>query len=140
LGDGPLKNKMQAFVNEEKLTSYIHFKGWVSKETMLKEYQSAHVQVISSEAEAMSIAALEALSCGLYVFSTPVSGNTDLIVDNLNGELFDFANYTDLAEKLNKYIEKKFKKNFRIEDAFLKDFREKYDWKKIVKQLENAVI
>ncbi len=139
-GDGPLKNKMQQFVSNKSLNDVVKFNGWVSKDELLRAYQGAHIQVISSEAEAMSIAALEALSTGLYLISTPVSGNTDIIKDGVNGEFFNFGNSDDLADKLINYYHSRFVEKYQIPEAFLNKFREKYDWKNIVKELEAKLL
>ncbi len=140
LGDGPLIKKMKSFVKKNDLSRIIQFKGWVSKEEILQEYQSAHIQVISSKAEAMSIAALESLSSGVYVISTPVSGNTDIIEEGINGELFPYSNYEILAKKLEEYYRTKFTENYTIPDNFLDNFRNKYDWNNVIKQLNNKVL
>ena len=140
LGDGDLRNRMQQFVRKNGLEKEVEFKGWVSKEEMLAQYQSAQVQVMSSAAEAMSIAALESLSAGLYLISTPVSGNTDIIETGINGELFDFADSGALADKLGNYYKTKFRKDYRVPADFLEKFRQKYDWGNIVKIIQKELI
>ncbi len=142
LGDGPLKNKMQRFVKEKRLEGKIIFKGWVDKQKMITYYQSAYVLVSSSKEEAMSIASLEALSTGIYMISTPVSGSTDLIEQNINGDFFDFGNSRQLSEKLTECINHPEK--YRVNKDFLNDFRQKYDWgnvtDKLIKILTNSDI
>ncbi len=139
LGAGPLLSKMKNFVLKNKLTDIIEFKGWVNKEQMLKEYQSSHIQVISSKAEAMSIAALEALSTGLFVISTPVSGNTDIIEENINGSLFNFLDAETLSEKITAFYNEKFMKNYTVPQSFLDNFRNKYNWGNIVDELSKII-
>ena len=140
MGDGALLVRMKQFVQQNNLENEVKFNGWVNKEEMLLEYQSAHVQVMSSEAEAMSISALESLSSGLYLISTPVSGNTDIIEEGINGDFFDFGNYKMLSEQLVNYYNKKYRQKYKIEKAFLDDFRNKYDWEAITKQIEKRVL
>lgn len=139
LGDGPMRKKMEKYAGDQRLNDVISFKGWVTKDVMLHEYQSAHLQVISSKAEAMSIAALESLCSGLYVISTPVSGNTDLIKKGVNGNLFRFCNKNDLYEKVLFFYKEKFKKQYTISENFLNDFRKKYDWSNIVNKLADIL-
>lgn len=139
LGDGYLRKQMEDFVIEKKLSEIVNFRGWVSKTEMLNEYQSANLQVISSDDEAMSIAALESLACALYVISTQVSGNTELIEDNVNGEFFDFKNYVQLAQLIEKFYQNKFLKNFEYDKLKLQNFREKYNWENIVIQYNNLL-
>lgn len=139
LGDGPLRKNMQKFVEQNNLHELTEFKGWVSKVDMLNEYQSAHIQIISSKAEAMSIAALESLASGLYVISTPVSGNNDIIEEGINGDFFMFEDYKALAIKTEQYYNTKFQENYQIPENFLNDFRKKYDWSNIVNKLANIL-
>ncbi len=138
-GDGPLKNKMEQVVVNKELSNFVKFNGWVSKEQLLVAYQSAHVHVISSDAEAMSIAALEALSTGIYLISTPVSGNTDVIDAGVNGDFFKFGNSVELTEKVEHYYQTKFKSEYKVPEQFLVKFREKYDWSGVVKKLEQVI-
>jgi len=140
MGDGNLKKIMQNFVKQNNLENEVYFKGWVNKDEMLAQYQSAHVQVMSSSAEAMSIAALESLSSGLYLISTPVSGNTDIIEKNINGDFFNFGDYKELSEQLITYFNIKYKEDYKVDNTFLESFRNKYDWKNIAKQIDDKIL
>jgi len=139
LGNGPLKEQCEDFVKENNLTNNINFLGWVNKDTMLKEYQSANIQVITSLAEAMSIATLESLSSGQYILSTPVSGNTDVIKPNINGDFFAIGDYKELAEKLISYYKNKFKKGYKVPIKEINKIRNKYDWSNIVKMYDDVL-
>ncbi len=139
LGDGVFKEKMEEFVANNNLSENVNFKGWVTKDEMINNYQSANLQVISSADEAMSIAALESLSAGLYVISTPVSGNTELIKSGVNGDFFSFNNSQELANKIEDFYKNKFINNWQLDSKFLDDFRNKYDWSVIVKQYEELI-
>ena len=97
IGDGPMRKDMEVFIKKHHLQDHITMKGWIPKEELLLEYQSASLQLICSYDEAMSIAALESLSTGLFVISTPVSGSTDLIDAGENGEFFGFGKWEQAA-------------------------------------------
>lgn len=140
LWDGPLKNQMDAFVLEHHLQKEVVFHGWVSKSEMLNYYQSANLQVISSLAEAMSIATLESLSTGQYILSTPVSGNVDMIEKDMNGDFFDYGNAKELSEKIYNYYENKFQKWYSVDDKYLENFRKKYSWEEIVKVYDDLIV
>ncbi len=139
LGDGPLRKKMLQFCNKYNLTQRVDFKGWVSKPEMVKHYQQASLQVMSSRDEAMSIAALESLSCGTYMLSTPVSGNTDLIENEINGEFFDFSDSKGLASKIEKFYFNRFLTGYQVPEIFLKRFRNTYNWDTIVKEYDKLI-
>lgn len=140
LWDGPLKEKMLKFATNNNLEKNINFRGWVDKNTILKYYQKANLQVITSKAEAMSIATLESLSTWQYIISTPVSWNTDVIEKNINWEFFNYWNEIELSEKIFNYYENKFKINYKIEEKYLKNFRKKYSWEEVVKNYNDLII
>lgn len=139
LGDGPLRTKMEKFAELNNLQSKIFFKGWVDKVQMLEYYQSANLQVITSVEEAMSIAALESLSTGQYIISTPVSGNTELIEENINGNFVEIGNYSEIAKKIKQYHDAKFIKKYHVPEEYVQNFRKKYNWENIVKELIKVV-
>ncbi|PID87776.1 MAG: hypothetical protein CSB06_03840 [Bacteroidia bacterium] len=139
-GDGPLRKKMENFVRQHRLAEYVTFKGWLSKKEMLHEYQSASLQVISSKAEAMSIAALESLACGQFIISTPVSGNTDMIREGINGSFFKYSDAETLAQKIKAFYTDYFLQDYRLSESDIRDFKQKFDWKHIISLLQKELL
>ncbi|MBP7708289.1 glycosyltransferase family 4 protein [Candidatus Pacearchaeota archaeon] len=139
LGDGPLRKKMESYVKKNNLKE-IKFLGWLSKEKMLKEYQSANIQIMPSIAEAMSIATLESLSSGLYIISTKVSGNTDVIVEGVNGNYVPFKDPSAIANALKDFYENKFKKNYTVPKKIMQKLKNKYSWKMITQKYNKLII
>lgn len=132
IGDGILRRGMEKFVDDNFLSDTVEFTGWVPKETIRQEYQSTHVFVQTSRYEAMSVATLEALACGTYVFCTPVGANKDIIVDKENGEFFSVGNAEELAEKLYCFHNEKFKTGFVVNNSFIEKVSSAYNWDIIV--------
>ena len=58
LGDGNLRRKMERFVRQNGLMDYVRFLDKVPEDSMVAEYQSAHLMVAPSLNEGMSISAL----------------------------------------------------------------------------------
>ncbi|MFK7906145.1 MAG: glycosyltransferase family 4 protein [Chitinophagales bacterium] len=139
LGDGPLKNKMEAFVVENDISDKVVFRGWVAKAEMLYAYQSANLQVISSTYEAMSIAALESLSCGQYLISTPVSGNNELIEEGVTGDFMEYRDAEGLAKLIEAYYHKKFLAGYLTDENKVEAFREEFSWDNVVGQYERLL-
>lgn len=139
IGDGPMRPKMEAFVQKQNLEKRFLFTGWISKEELLHEYQSASLQVMTSYDEGMSIAALESLSTGLYMVSTPASGQPDVIEDGENGVLVEFGDDQGVAEAVGEYYSTVFIKTNLIETEELNSFREKYQWNNIVTSYLNLI-
>lgn len=65
----------------------------------------ADALVISSIREGMPIVALEALSMGVPIITTPVGGMVDVIIDDYNGFVSKDFEVGSLVKKLTQYIE-----------------------------------
>ncbi len=74
---------------------------------MAKMYQLADLLVMPSHQEAFALTPLEAMSCGLPVVITPVSGAKDLVRD-FNGEIASDFTPQSLSFAILKTLEKKY--------------------------------
>lgn len=135
--DGPLKKEMQKFVLENGLNNKVKFQWWLKKEELREYYKSSHIQVCSSKVEAMSIAILESIYSWLYIISTPVSWNTDMIKEWFNGDFFDIGDYEKLGNKLIYLIEKY--KDLKYDEILISKFKEKYNRDNIVYELNEII-
>jgi glycosyltransferase involved in cell wall biosynthesis len=139
IGDGPLRSGMESYVRKNNLTPVIKFTGWIDKAAIIKEYRTAHVMVAPSLNEGMSMALMEALASGLYVFTTPVSCNEQMISQGINGELFPTRNSAALSDRLASYYHDKFIKDYRVPESSTKEFHHLYDWEYIVEKYEQVL-
>ena len=99
VGDGPEREKLEAIARELGVIEHCHFMGARPNTEMPGLLCSATAAVFPSLMEATSVAALEAMSCGIPVAASNVGGLPE-IVDETVGTLFEPANPHDLAEKL----------------------------------------
>jgi glycosyltransferase involved in cell wall biosynthesis len=97
-GDALDANRQQA----ERLgvSDRVHFVGYVPREDIAAHYAAAHVFVLASFNEGMSVATLEAMAAGLPVVVTRTGGMAELVEDGVNGLTFDWAD----VETLTKHI------------------------------------
>jgi glycosyltransferase involved in cell wall biosynthesis len=126
---------MMRYVSENNLSGFVKFKGWLSKEEMIYEYQSAQICVVTSLFEGMSISLLEAMACGCYIISTPLSGSSELITDRANGHIVNFKSAEEIArelERVSAIIPKD--RACVIPDHILQD----YSWDAIVKKYQKC--
>jgi len=86
-GKGELGTYIINTIKEKGLERYVFFKGWLDKEMKEEAYQNADIFILPSYKEGMPISILEAMSYGLPVLSTKISGIPDLITDGINGYL-----------------------------------------------------
>lgn len=140
LGDGKLRKNMEKYVQNNGLSKMVVFKSWITKPEMLYEYRSASLTVLPSLNEGMSIATLEALSCGQYVIATRVSNNESIITPGVNGEFIEKKNPKDIAEKILDFHKNKFLSNYLIPKEDLNKYHELFEWNKIIDEYENDLV
>lgn len=99
VGDGPERQRLEGLARELGVAERIHFLGARPNHEMPGLYATAEVAIFPSLMEATSVAALEAMSCGLPVAASRVGGLPE-IVDEANGTLFEPADPADLAARV----------------------------------------
>jgi glycosyltransferase involved in cell wall biosynthesis len=87
----------------------------------------------------MSLGFLEALACGLYVITTPVSGTERHLIPGMNGDVIPFSECNKLAEKIEEFFYQKFQNNYKIPDKILEQVRQDIGWEKVVDVYHNLI-
>ena len=105
VGDGPERGRLEALARELGVSENVRFLGARPNEEMPGLFGTADVAVIPSLVEATSVAALEAMSCGLPVAASNVGGLPE-IVDEEVGTRFEPASPDDLAERVAALLER----------------------------------
>lgn len=80
LGDGPLREELETYLKEHKLTQHIFMEGNV--ENVEQYLAEADAFVLSSNYEGLPLVILEAMASGLPIVSTDVGGVKDVVTDN----------------------------------------------------------
>jgi phosphatidylinositol alpha-1,6-mannosyltransferase len=80
----------------------VQFAGYVPREQMAARYAAAHVFVLASYNEGMSVATLEAMAAGLPVVVTQTGGTAELVEDGVNGLCFGWADADTLVGHLRR--------------------------------------
>jgi glycosyltransferase involved in cell wall biosynthesis len=100
VGTGDAQPVYRAQVEKLEITDRVRFLGYIPREEIVDHYAAAHVFVLPSYHEGMSVATLEALACRLPVVITYAGGAGDLVRDGVNGFLFEWGNVEMLADRL----------------------------------------
>lgn len=102
-GAGPLKDKLQAEINNLALNHKVYLSGLTNN--MPEFLSQLDIFVLPSAWEGLGIAALEAGASGLPVVAAEVDGLTEIIDDGLTGLLFSSNNANQLASKIDYLID-----------------------------------
>jgi glycosyltransferase involved in cell wall biosynthesis len=100
VGDGPERERLEALARTLGVADITRFMGARPNTEMPALLASADVAVFPSLMEATSVAALEAMSCGIPVAASRVGGLPE-IVDEDVGTLFEPADPEDLAARVS---------------------------------------
>ena len=100
VGDGPMRNQIEALIAAEGLTSRVRITGWASGEDVRREIQAARVCVMASFAEGLPVVIMEALGSGRPVISTAIAGVPELVRDGESGWLVPAGSAEDLAHAM----------------------------------------
>lgn len=85
IGDGPLMNEINAYIDENKLNNNVFIEGWVQHDDLPVYLNEFKLLVLPSYTEGLPNVIIEAMACGTPVLSTSVGAIPDIIKDNHNG-------------------------------------------------------
>jgi colanic acid/amylovoran biosynthesis glycosyltransferase len=100
VGDGPDGPALRQAVEKHRLTEYVHFTGPINPAGIHPYYERAHVFALASLIEGLPVALMEAMASELPCVAPRIAGIPELIIDGLNGLLFNPANCEDLTRAL----------------------------------------
>lgn len=96
-GDGPLKNQFLEFINENGLQRSVNYLGKLNNEQKPGFFSSLDAFILPSiklknDHDGIPVVLMEAISYGLPIISTNVSGIPEICIDNYNGYLIEEKN------------------------------------------------
>jgi phosphatidyl-myo-inositol dimannoside synthase len=100
VGTGDSLERYQSLTMQLDLTDHVHFLGYIPREDIADQYTSAHIFVLPSYNEGMSLALLEAMSSGLPVLATKGRGDSKLIIEGQNGYTYSLGDIDDLVDRI----------------------------------------
>ena len=138
VGSGNYINHYKDKVNELRIKDNVIFKGRVSDDELVKEYQKANILVLPSysNAESFGIVNLEAMACGIPIVASKIGGVPDVVKEGENGLLVPPRDSEALADAIIYLLE-----NEDIREKMGKNGREKvedYSWGRIAEETERV--
>jgi glycosyltransferase involved in cell wall biosynthesis len=83
------KNEVLEYIAAEKISSYVHFHGWVTQSQVIKTVSQADILVVCSKQESLPMAIAESMSAGKVVIGTKVGGIPEMIEDKKDGFVYE---------------------------------------------------
>lgn len=96
VGDGPERISLEAYAQEIGIDDCVIFLGY--RDDVKSILRSMDVLILPSFYEGISVALLEAMSCGRPVIASQVGGNVETVIHNETGLLFPPRDINALAE------------------------------------------
>jgi len=131
VGEGELKDELQALISHYNVTSNIKLLGWRDHEEVKKLLDESHIFLAPSitaengEKEGIPNAVKEAMAMGLPIVATYHSGIPELVENNISGFLVAERDSLDLSKKIeqlclhtDKWPEMSRAARKKIEDSF----------------------
>jgi len=120
LGDGHLRSVLEEYAAKSGID--VEFMGFLPQKNVIKIVRKAMIQIIPSECyEGFPMSVLEAFACGTPVIASRLGSLQEIVTDGDTGVLFEAANSSDLAEKINALIknsEKRMRISFNAKNVF----------------------
>ncbi len=135
-GNGPERDNLIKLTKKLKISNKVLFLGFISHDKLNSLYNIAHVYVLTSEQEGLSLSLLEALATTVPVISTNIVGNPEVIIHKETGLLFEPGNVDQLVNNL-KYVLDNPDKAEIIGNNARKYIISNYSTHKIMRQLRN---
>lgn len=104
IGDGPLHAPLRYSVEDLNLESEVELTGAKSSAEVLQRMRSADLFVLSSHAEGISNAVLEAMAVGLPVVTTSAGGMQEAVRDEVDGYVVPVRDINAMADRIQKLL------------------------------------
>ncbi len=138
LGTGYQLAELRALTKLKKVSTRVHFLGFISHDEMPKYVQISDVFVRPSLSEGFGNSFIEAMAANIPVVATPVGGITDFLKDGETGLFCEVGNPESIATRVVTLMENDALRNSIISKA-RKMVERDYDWNKIATDMETKV-
>jgi colanic acid/amylovoran biosynthesis glycosyltransferase len=99
-GDGPMRGKLEALIDQHGLGQSVRITGWISSNEVRGELMAARALVLPSFAEGLPVVIMEAMALRRPVLTTYIAGIPELVRPGENGWLFPAGSIEDLASAM----------------------------------------
>jgi glycosyltransferase involved in cell wall biosynthesis len=87
IGDGPLRESLEAQAGEQGLSKCVTFHGSLGESQIIEKMRDADIFVLSSLNEPLGVVCMEAMSMEVAIIGTNAGGVGEIITDDVTGVL-----------------------------------------------------
>ncbi|MCC5875816.1 MAG: glycosyltransferase family 4 protein [Candidatus Sumerlaeia bacterium] len=106
-GGGPMLEHFLAMAQELGIRDRVKDRGWMERADLRCLYQEADIFVFPSRFEGMPNVVLEAISCGLPIIGTRITGIEEILREGENGFMIDVDDVGVCADRIAKLVNDK---------------------------------
>ncbi|MCG8606071.1 glycosyltransferase family 4 protein [bacterium] len=143
VGEGPLHDQLKGLLQQLHLHQHLALIGYIPPHRMKEIYQSSHVLVVPSviedngDRDGLPNVCLEAMSYGLPIIGTNISGIPEGVIDWVNGRLVQPQDPKALSEAMAFFLDSDDREQMGAESIRL--IREKFNLTKNVEKLKTIM-
>jgi len=131
-GDGPLRDRAEALCARYGINKKVFFLGW--RKDIASLLTAGDILLLTSRWEGMPVVFLEAMACGVPIVATDAGGESEIIINGINGFLKRKGDCAGLARDIiylanHKDKRKVFGENSK--NSFLPEYKASYMSKRI---------
>jgi glycosyltransferase involved in cell wall biosynthesis len=104
IGDGHFRHDLERSIEEKGLRNSVKFVGPVKNAELPSYYSFTDVFLFPTQREALGIAAMEAMACGVPVVASDLPAIREIITNGVDGILADSGDALDFVEKCRHVI------------------------------------
>lgn len=118
-GDGPLKERIICFIKENDLEANIEYIGKLQRSDKESFFKSIDIFILPSisvknDMDGIPVVLMEAISFGIPIISTKISGIPEICIDGYNGKLIREKSIDDIVEAVKIFTDISYRKQLSI--------------------------
>ena len=131
------KKILEKMVRRKELSKNVIFTGEVSEREKLNYMKKAEFFVSASEYEGFGISVVEAMAAGLPVVLNDIESFRNFVINGENGFIIEYSRTEEAKDIILKIMKKN--NSSQISNNGKKRARE-YDWKKLIRKIEDVYV
>lgn len=137
LGEGPMKDELEDFAEELKVSHRVKFLGHISHDDLPDYFHASDIFIRPSRSEGFGNSFVEAMASNLPVIATDVGGIIDFLKHKNTGLICGVNDSNDIACKVEMYLKDIDLREEIIDNAY-EMVKEKYDWNIVAEDMKEV--